>query len=195
VKRFRRLLVLALLVGVAYAAFQIWQGPLYALVQIDRGIRERDPGRVERYADLEKLVLSSTVALAQIAKDQAGAPADVGGALLGALVGAVATEVGKAVATEATMAMRQSILDGSMQRGIGPFVVNQGISAFGDMQRFDTSFTVTLRGKCENVDATLKVVLEQRDAGYLLGLVKKSVLVGIDKDSAQALAATCAPRK
>ena len=78
-----------------------------------------------------------------------------------------------------------------MQRGIGAFLVNDGVSAFGDFQGFGTSSHVTLRGTCGSMEARLKVVLEERDAGYLFGLVTKNVLVGIDKDSAKELAKVC----
>jgi hypothetical protein len=130
-----------------------------------------------------------------MAKEEAGvAGSDLGSTLFGAIAGAVAGEVSRAVAPQAANDMRRAIKDGNMQRGIGPFVVNEGFSAFGSFQFFSQSATITLRGTCKTTEAELKVVLEQRDAGHLFGLTKKYLLVGIDKDSAKILAHTCKER-
>jgi hypothetical protein len=188
----KRLVVLAGLLALGYAGLWIYQGPFFALSQIGKGLELKDPGLVERYADLEKIVVSSATVLAEIGKEEVGVGGgDVGSALLGALVGVVAGQVGAAVAPEAALEMRKAILAGTMQRGVGPFEVHSGLKAFGDFEIFPQHATVTLRGTCKSYDAKLKVVLERRDAGMPFGLVDKHLLVGIDKDSAKELARAC----
>ena len=190
----KKLFVLFVLVGLGYGALWLWQSPYFALQQIDQGIADNDPVRVERYIDLEVLVRAAVQVSAALAKEELGvAGTDLGSSLLGSLVGAVAQGVGEAAALQGAMTVRKAIQQGRMQKSLGPFVVHEGWRALGSTQKFDDSALVTLNGSCAGQDASVRVVFEQRD-GPSFGYPKKWVLVGVDKDSIVLLGKTCRSR-
>jgi hypothetical protein len=189
---FKKLIVLLILVGIGYGALWAWQSPYFALHQIDQGLNEKDPVRVERYVDLEALVKAAVEVSAAIATEELGVGGkDLGSAILGSLVGAVAKGVGEAASVEGAMELRRAIQRGNVSRALGPFVVDDGWRALGGIQKFDASALVTLNGKCEGNDATIRVMFEEREGDLALGYPKKWVLVGVDKESLQALGKTC----
>lgn len=189
---FKKLIVLLVLVGIGYGALWAWQSPYFALQQIDQGFNEKDPGRVERYVDLEALVKAAVEVTAAIATEELGAGGkDLGSAIVGSLVGAVAKGVGEAASVEGAMELRRAIQQGSVSRALGPFVINEGWQAVGGIQKFDESALVTLKGKCEGNEASMRVVFEERSGDMALGYPKKWVLVGVDKDSVKELGKQC----
>lgn len=194
----KKLLLLAGLAALALGALSAWQSPYWSLVQIDRGLDERDLGRVERYADLEELVKASTQVMAALATEQAGAGgSDLGSSLLGALVGVVADKVGDAVAAPGAAELRRAVLDGRVSRAFGPFTVNEGWRALGPVSFMGDRAVVSVKGRCAQDEATLGLVFAQKDAGLLgadLGWPSKWVLVGVDASSVKALARTCRAR-
>lgn len=190
-KSLKRLVLLALFGAVVWAALWAWQSPYFALYQIDRGLHENDPVRVESYADLEALVKAAAEVTGAFANEDLGTGgSDIGSKVLGALVGAVARGVGEAAAVQGAVELRRAIQDGRVKRELGPFVVNDGVEAFGGMQRFDESALVELKGSCKGTDASVRVVFEEKD-GPTLGYPKKWVLVGVDTDSVKLLARQC----
>ena len=189
---FKKLIVLLVLVGIGYGALWAWQSPYFALHQIDKGIDEKDPGRVERYVDLEALVKAAVEVTAAIATEELGAGGkDLGSAIVGSLVGAVAKGVGEAASVEGAMELRRAIQQGNVSRSLGPFVIDEGWQALGGIQKFDRSALVTLNGTCEGRDASVRVMFEERDGDMALGYPKKWVLVGVDKDSLKELGKQC----
>jgi hypothetical protein len=189
---FKKLIVLVVLVGIGYGVLWTWQSPYFALQQIDQGLDEKDPGRVERYVDLEALVKAAVEVTAAMATEELGVGGkDLGSAILGSLVGAVAKGVGEAASVEGAVELRRAIQQGNVSRAVGPFVVADGWSALGGIQKFDQSALVTLNGKCEGNDASLRVMFEERDGDMALGYPKKWVLIGVDKDSLKELGKTC----
>lgn len=183
-----------LAVGAAlYGMLVVWQGPLFALYQIDRGLQAKSAERVQQHADLSLIVASvaqtagSGVGDALTTDPQSGAL----GALVSALGGVVAGELGKTLAPAAVTALRAAINDGTVTRGVGPFVVDTGLSALGAVQSFSEHATVVLHGSCRGSPAQLTVVLERRDVGGTLGLLHKHVLVGVQRESAVALMRSC----
>jgi hypothetical protein len=190
-KLFKRLLLLAVLAGIGAGALWAWQSPYYALWQIHRGLEERDPIRVERYVDLEALVRAAAEITGALAKEQIGTGgSDLGSQVLGALVGAVARQVGDAAALQGAMELRRAIQDGRVHRSVGPFVVHDGLSALGTMQRFSRTALVELKGTCQGNEASVRTVFEVRD-GLTFGWPKKWVLVGVDSESLKVLARQC----
>lgn len=187
----KRLVFLAVLAALAYGALWTWQSPYFALHQIDRGLDERDPVRVERYVDLEALVKAAAEITGALASEELGTTGDdVGSKVLGALVGAVAKGVGEAAAVQGAVELRRAIQEGRVDRAFGPFVVEDGLEAFGTMQRFDASALVELQGTCRGHDASVRVVFEEK-AGPTFGYPKKWVLVGVDSQSVKELARQC----
>lgn len=189
---FKKLIVLVVLAGIGYGALWVWQSPYFALQQIDQGLDEKDPVRVERYVDLEALVKAAVDVTAAIATEELGVGGkDLGSSLIGSLVGVVAKGVGEAASVEGAMELRRAIQQGNVSRAVGPFVVDEGWSALGGIQKFDQSALVTLNGKCEGKDASLRVMFEERDGAIVLGYPKKWVLVGVDKESVKELGKMC----
>jgi hypothetical protein len=190
-KLLKRLFVLALLAGVVVGGLWLWQSPYFALVQIDEGLDAKDPAHVERYADLEAIVKSTATLLGAVATEKLGAGGnDVGSQALGALVGLVASRVGEAAAEQGAVELRRAILDGRVERALGPFVVNDGVDAIGLFEARGNETLVELKGTCHGTPATLKAVFVQRD-GPVLGYPKKSVLTGVDPSSVQTLIQQC----
>ena len=190
----KKLFTLLVLVGLGYGALWLWQSPYFALTQIDRGITEKDPARVERYVDLEALVRAAVDVTAALAKEELGVGGtDLGSRVLGSLVGAVAQGVGEAASVQGAMEVRRAIQEGRMQRSLGPFVLHDGWKALGGIQKFDDSALVTLNGTCEGNDSSVRVMFEERD-GPTFGYPKKWVLVGVDADSIKLLGKTCRKR-
>jgi hypothetical protein len=191
----KKLLALAVLAALAYGALAIWQSPYWSLVQIDRGLDERDLARVERYADLEELVRASAQLVGALAAEHAGVGgSDLGSSVLDALVGAIAAHVGDAAAAPGAAELRRAVLDGRVTRALGPFTVKAGWRALGPVTFERERAVVELNGTCGGVDARLGLVFARRDAGLLggaLGWPHQWVLVGVDALSVKALAKTC----
>lgn len=190
----KKLFAVLVLGGLGYGALWLWQSPYFALNQIDQGLADKDPVRVERYVDLEAIVRAAVDVTAALAKEELGvAGEDVGSKLLGSLVGAVAQGVGDAAALQGAMEIRRAIQQGRMSKAFGPFVVHDGWRALGEQQRFARSALVTLHGSCAVHEAAVQVVFEERD-GPTFGYPKKWVLVGVDADSVKALGKACRSR-
>jgi hypothetical protein len=186
------------LAAIAYGALWLYESPFYALYEIKRGLDERDVVTVERYADLERMVTAAADVLAAMAKEKIGignGTDDVGSKILGALVGVVANKAGEAASLQGAMEIRRAIQDGRMKPAIGPFVVDDGVSAIGGYQKVGDVAMIDLEGHCNGASgkkaAELRVMFEQRDNGPVLGHPKKSVLVGVDEASLPALAKAC----
>lgn len=194
-KLVKKLVVLAVLALVALGAQAAWQTPYFALWQIDRGLDDKDLGRVERYADLEALVKASVQVTGALAAEQVGVGGtDLGSALLGALIGVVSAQVGDAAAPTGVAELRRAVLEGRVTRALGPFTVNPGWRALGGMARTGDRAVVDLEGTCKGAAARLGLVFERRDAamfGADVGWPSKWVLVGVDGASIKALAKAC----
>jgi hypothetical protein len=190
----KKLILLAVVVGLAYGAQWLWQSPYFALREIDRGISERDPVRVERYVDLEALVRAAVDVTAALAKEELGiGGTDLAGKLLGVLVGTVAQGVGDAASVQGAMEVRRAIHEGRMTKALGPFVLHDGWRALGGVEIFDKSALVSLNGACGGTEARVRVVFEERE-GANFGYPKKWVLVGVDADSIKLLGKACRQR-
>lgn len=190
----KKLLLLVLLAALATGAVWAWTSPYGSLVQIDRGLDERDLGRVERYADLEELVRASTQLVAALASEQAGVGGgDLGSSLLSALVGVVAAQVGEAAAAPGAAELRRAVLDGRVTRALGPFQIHDGWRALGPATFAGDRAVVELHGQCGGQDARLGLVFAHKDVGPL-PWPGKWVLVGVDPASVKALAKTCRAR-
>ncbi len=191
----KKLALLVALVLLALGALWAWQTPYVALWHIDRGLDERDLGRVERYADLEALVKASVQVTGALAAEQVGVGGtDVGSALLSALVGAVATQVGDAAAAPGAVELRRAVREGRVTRALGPFTVNRGWRALGGMTTQGDRAVVDLEGTCNGAPARLGLVFARRGSGLLgadVGWPAKWVLVGVDAESVKRLAAAC----
>lgn len=191
----KKLALLVVLVLVALGALWAWQTPYLALWHIDRGLDDKDLTRVERYADLEALVKVSVQVSGALAAEQVGmGGTDLGSALLGALVGAVAQQVGDAAAVPGAVELRRAVREGRVSRALGPFTVNRGWRALGGMTRQGARAVVDLEGSCHGAPARLGLVFEERDSGLLgpsIGWPTKWVLVGVDAESVKTLAKTC----
>ncbi|OGQ14098.1 MAG: hypothetical protein A2138_21370 [Deltaproteobacteria bacterium RBG_16_71_12] len=191
----KKLMLLAVAAIAAAGALLAWQSPYYSLWQIDRGLDDKDLGRVERYVDLEALVKASVQVTGALATEQAGVGGtDLGSALLGALVGVVAAQVGDAAAPAGAAELRRAVVEGRVTRALGPFTVNPGWRALGGVATQGERAVVDLEGTCHGTSARLGMVFERRDAalfGPSVGWPKKWVLVGVDADSVKALAKTC----
>ena len=194
----KRLLALALMVLVVVGALIALQSPYWSLVQLDRGLDDRDLGRVERYADLEELVRASAQVAGALAAEQAGVSGgDLGSNVLQALVGAVAAQVGDAAAAPGAAELRRAVLEGRVTRALGPFTVKPGWRALGAVELQGDRAVVELNGRCHDADARLGLVFTRKDAGLLgpnVGWPHKWVLVGVDATSLKALAKACRAR-
>lgn len=189
---FKKLMIVLILAGIGYGALWAWQSPYFALQQINQGLEEKDPIRVERYVDLEALVKAAVEVTAAIATEELGAGGkDLGSAIVGSLVGAVAKGVGEAAAPDGARELRRAIQQGNVSRSLGPFVVDEGWRALGGIQKFDRSALVTLNGKCDGKEASMRVMFEEREGDMFLGYPKKWVLIGVDKDSLKELGKAC----
>lgn len=187
----KKLIALALVVGAGYGALWLWQSPYFALHQIDQGLAENDPVRVERYVDLEALVKAAVDVTAALATEELGVGGkDLGSQILGSLVGAVAKGVGEAASVQGAMELRRAIQEGRVSRALGPFTVHEGWKALGGIQKFDQSAFVTLNGTCNGAETSLRVAFEEKD-GPTFGYPKKWVLTGVDKESLVALGKAC----
>lgn len=191
----KKLALLAVLVLVVLAGVWAWQTPYVALWNIDRGLQDKDLGRVERYADLEALVKASTQVTGALVAEQVGVGGtDVGSALLGALVGTVAERVGDAAAAPGAIELRRAVREGRVTRSLGPFTVNRGWRALGGMTRQGDRAVVDLEGTCNGGPARLGLVFQARTSGWFgadVGWPTTWVLVGVDAESVKALAKTC----
>lgn len=186
----KRLLLLAVVVGLAGAALWLWQSPYFALHQIDKGLAERDVVRVERYVDLEAVVRSTAQLFGELASDKVGSGPDIGSQILGALIGGVAERIGDAAALQGAVELRRAIQEGRVERSLGPFVLHDGWRALGGVQLLDATALVTLHGTCRGQAAKLRVVFERKD-GATFGYPRRYVLTGADKESMAELARAC----
>lgn len=190
----RKFLLLIVTVGIIYGTQWLWQSPYFALREIDQGIREKDPGRVERYVDLEALVRAVVDVTAALAKEELGiGGTDLGGKLLGVFVGAVAQGVGEATSVRGAMELRRAIQEGRMHKALGPFMLHDGYKALGGIEIFGKSALVSLNGACNGTEARVRVVFQEHD-GATFGYPKKWLLVGVDADSIKLLGKACRKR-
>ncbi len=181
-----------LLLGLAAAAFLLRDSPLWTPLEIQRGLEARDVARVERVVDLERFAASATAAMGSVVADQMGvAGDDAGSRVLGALVQAGAEVLGHSMAREAAQEMRRGIADGNLERRIGPFIVNDGLAAFGPVHITIEGATLELKGTCDGTDATLVLELERIEDGPFGGHPHRHVLVGVDAASGKRLARLC----
>ena len=186
-KTLKRIVLLVILVAVAYGALWAYQSPLFSLYEIKDGLDTRDVVRVERYADLEKLVQAGAQVLGALAKEKVGVNnadhggGDVGSQILGAIIGGIAGKVGEATSIEGAMQVRRAIQEGRMKPAVGPFVVDEGWGAVADYQRVGSVSFVDVRGRCNAKEATLRLVFEDRPGNVVF--LTKSVLVGVDEAS------------
>ncbi len=191
-KLIKKILFLAVVAALAWGALWVYESPYYALYNIHEGLKERDAVRVERYADLERMVKASADVVGALAKEKIGVNGtDAGSQLLGAIVGAVAGKVGDAASVQGAVEVRRAIQEGRMKPAIGPFVVDDDTSAVGALQTVGDVSLVDLGGHCNGHEATLRVIFEKRDTTGPLGRPRKSVLVGVDKGSLPELARAC----
>ena len=200
-KQMKRLVFLAVVAGLGCGALWLWESPYFAMVQIEKGFDEHDAVRVETYVDLEAFVRSGVDVMAALAKEQIGVNGnDLGSRVLGGLLGAVTDKIGDAAAIAGAVEVRRAIQQGRLALSVGPFVVDDGVKAFGGMQRFQSSAIVDVNGSCNGKPAVLRVIFEERnakDGSGLLGLLgvlghpKRFVVVGVDKESLPALARAC----
>lgn len=189
----KRLLWSAIVAGLALLAFKAWESPYYALRQIDAGLDARDAVAVERYVDLESMVVALASAAGAMASEGIGAASgDLGSRVVGALVDAVARGVGDVVRTEGAMELRRAIQEGRLPRAVGPFALKEGLAAFGPAQTFqeDTAL-VELKGTCRGRDASLLLRFSRRN-GPVFGRPYRYVLTGFDEPSVKALVKQCA---
>jgi hypothetical protein len=198
-KTLKRLVILAFVVVVAAAAW-LRNSPLWALVEVDRGVRERDIERVERAVALERFATSSGAAIGHVVADRLGV--DVGGSpalgsrLIGGLVGAFAKGVVEETAKEAARGMRHAIKDGRVEPQLGPLRLQEGLSVVGTWQTTVDGAFIRLDGTCAVGDgpprpASLVIELERHDDGPFGGYPRRYVIVGVEPDSAKRLAREC----
>lgn len=188
---FRFLVVVVLLLGVA--AFFLRDSPYWTPLEIQRGLDEKDVARVERVVAFERFSASATGVMGAVVADRMGVTGtDVGSRVLGALVGVVANGIGESVARDAAKEMRKAIADGRLERRIGPFLVNEGLSAFGAVSTTIDGATLELKGTCDGKDASLVLLMERNDDGVLGGRPRRYVVVGVEPESGKALARQCA---
>lgn len=185
-----RLVVVVVLV-LAVAAFLLRDSAYWTPLEIQRGIEARDPARVEKVVSFERFSASAASAMGAVAADQMGvAGDDAGSRLLGGLVQIGAEVIGHGLARESAQEMRKAIASGTLERRIGPFEVNEGWQAFGDVHTTSEGATVELKGTCEGTDAALVLVLERQD-GPFAGYPHRYVVVGVDPDSGKRLVRQC----
>ncbi len=191
----KKLVLLAVLVLGAFVALAAWQSPWFSLVQIDRGLDDRDLAQVERYADLEALVKAGVQVTGALAAEQVGVGGeDLGSRVLSSLLGAVVEHVGDAAAPGGAAELRRAVQQGRVTRALGPFAVNDGWRAIGPIEKQGDRAVVDLKGRCGDADARLGLVFERRDAalfGPSIGWPSTWVLVGVDAASVKALAKSC----
>jgi hypothetical protein len=187
---FRWFVVVVLLLAVG-AGF-LRDSAYWSFVELHHGLRQRDLARVERVVDLEQFAASSTRALGAVVADEAGLRGnDAASAALNALVGVVARGVGEVVKGGAAELLRKAIKDGSFERRIGPFVVDEGVAALGAVYNLPEGALVELKGTCRGAPATLALSLTRHDDGPFGGHPRRYVVTGVDEASAKKLAAQC----
>ncbi len=181
--------VVVLLAGVALA---LRDSPYWTPLEIQRGLQDRDVARVERAVALERFSRSSTEVLGSLLAADVGIGGDdIGSKALSALVGAVAERIGGAMSRESAQEMRRAIREGRLERRIGPFEINDGFDAIGRVSTTIDGGTLEIRGHCDDVDASLVLLLERYDDGIFGGRPRRYVVVGIDADSGRTLAKQC----
>ena len=190
-KTLKRLVILLFLVAVALAAW-LRTSPLWALVEVERGVREHDVARVERAVALERFALSSGEAIGHVVADQLGVGGnDLASKLLKGIVGTVASGVAQESAKEAARGMRQAIKDGRVEPQLGPLRLNDGLSAIGTWQTTIDGAFIRLDGTCDGKPASLVLELERHDDGPFGGHPRRFVIIGVEADSARRLAREC----
>ncbi len=187
----KRLFILTFVVVVAAAAW-VRDSPYWTLVEINHGMQSKDVARIERVVDLEKFVSSSTQTLGTIfAEEVGGGGSDAGGKMLGALAGAFAKGLGDAMAKQGAKAFRQAVVDGRVDRKVGPLQVNEGFEAVGGMHKTIDGAVVEVKGTCDGTAASVWLQMDRREDGPFGGYPRRWVVVGIDPDSVKDLAAHC----
>ena len=187
----KRLIVVAFVLAVVGAGW-VRNSPYWTLVEINHGLQNKDLPRIERVVDLERFVASSTAILGTLfAAEVGGGGTDPGGRLIGAVAGAFAKGVGQAVAKEGARSFRQAVLDGRVERDVGPLKVNDGFAAVGMMSSTTEGAVVEIKGTCDNAPASVWLEMERRKDGPFGGWPRRYVVVGVDADSVRTLAAQC----
>lgn len=190
-KFLKRLFIFTFVVVVVAAAW-LRNSPYWTLVEVHHGIEGKDLGRVERVVDLERFVASSTAVLGTLLAEEFGAGGtDPGGRALGALAGLVSRGVGELVAKDGAKAFRQAVVEGRVERQIGPLQVNDGLRAVGSMANTIDGAVVEVNGTCNGAPASVWLQMERRDDGPFGGLPRRWVVVGVDPESVKTLAAIC----
>lgn len=189
---FRLAVVVILLLGVG--AFFLRDSPYWTALEIQRGLEAKDVSRVERVLAFERFSASATAVVGAVAADRLGVTGtDAGSKALAGLVDLVADGVGQAAAREGAKEMRRAIVDGRLERRIGPFVVNDGIDALGAVTTSIDGGTLELKGTCDGAPTSLTLLLEKND-GPFAGRPRHFVVVGVEKESGKAMARACATR-
>lgn len=188
----KRLLVLVIVVGLLVVAFKAWESPYFSLLQIHRGLEARDPVAVERYVDLEAMVVATASMAGTLARDAIGVQGDdVGSKVISALVGAAAKGVGEAVSVQGAMELRRAVREGRVARGVGSFVLKEGAWALGTMETLEEDVAlVELHGTCGGRDASLAMRFSRKD-GPVVGRPWRWVMSGVDEPSVSRLIARC----
>lgn len=190
---FRLIVVVILALGAA--AFGLRDSPYWTILEIQRGLEQNDVDRVEHVLAFERFSASATSVMGSVVADRLGvAGKDPGSKLLGGLLDVVADGVGAAASREGAQEMRRAIKEGRLERRVGPFVVNEGLDAFGAFSTSSDGGTVELRGTCDGKDASLVMLLEKHD-GPIAGRPRRFVIVGVDVESGKAMAHVCAPQR
>ncbi len=190
-KTIKRFLFVAFVLATV-GAFWLRSSPLWTLIEVQQSIQNRDVERLERVVAVERFASSSVVAFGAGIKSQLGVSGgDVGSAILGGIVDVVAKGVGDAVAKDAARGLRQAVKEGTVQRRIGSLELNQGVEAFGGFALTIDGALVDVRGTCAGKPATVTLELERHE-GILAGYPRSYVIVGVEPNSAAALARDCA---
>jgi len=185
-------LVVVVILALGAAAFWLRDSPYWTALEIQRGLDAKDVDRVEHVLAFERFSASATSVMGAVVADRLGvAGKDPGSKLLGGLLGVVVDGVGLAAAREGAQEMRRAIKEGRLERRLGPFVVNDGLAAFGDVATTNDGGTLELRGTCDGKAVSLVLLLEKHD-GPLGGRPRRFVIVGVDVESGKAMAHLCA---
>jgi hypothetical protein len=126
----------------------------------------RAEGRASLDAQGDRIGRDPALVMGAVVADRLGvAGKDPGSRLLGGLLGVVVDGVGLAAAREGAQEMRRAINEGRLERRLGPFVVNDGLAAFGDVATTSDGGTLELRGTCDGKAVSLVLLLEKHDSG------------------------------
>ena len=191
----RKLRPLVLLAIACVAVLMVREHPFFSLMRLDDALDRRALVDVERYIDLDAVAASTVRVLAAQTKLAAGVGgADRGSKVASAVVDAIGALAGAASAEVGADVLRSAVTEGRVARGLGPFVVDSGWRAFGDVQHLGDTALVTLHGHCGQNAANLRVVMNRRENGPFFGHPNDWKIVGVDDVGIEALAQACRER-